>query len=185
MFIQGRLAYHEPMRIVCPSCSATYDVPETRLAPGLSVRCARCSADWAPLPIAPPPAPEGVPEPVRCPAARATEFSPTLFPPAPEFAGDPLLSSGPEAAEPIEAPGAVPAANDHEEAPAGSVERHGTVKILAARKIPPSPVAALIGWVLTLILLAALGWTAVSQRGRIMQAWPPSTRAYTAIGLPP
>ena len=39
------------MRIVCPSCSAAFEVPETRLAPGQVVRCARCSADWTPLAV--------------------------------------------------------------------------------------------------------------------------------------
>jgi predicted Zn finger-like uncharacterized protein len=60
-----------PMRIVCPSCDATYDVPASRLKPGKMVRCARCGSDWLPEaepeaateeapsePPAPPPAPE-------------------------------------------------------------------------------------------------------------------------------
>ncbi len=37
------------MRIVCPSCSATFEVPKTRLAQGQAVRCARCGTDWTPL----------------------------------------------------------------------------------------------------------------------------------------
>lgn len=37
------------MRIVCPSCQATYDVPESlmRGAPR-RVRCARCGGEWTP-----------------------------------------------------------------------------------------------------------------------------------------
>jgi predicted Zn finger-like uncharacterized protein len=38
------------MRIVCPSCSAAYDVPEARLRPGRVVRCTRCGKEWAPVP---------------------------------------------------------------------------------------------------------------------------------------
>ena len=35
------------MRIVCPSCEATYDVPDVTLgAAGRQVRCARCSTVW-------------------------------------------------------------------------------------------------------------------------------------------
>ena len=36
------------MRIDCPSCAATYEVPERRLKPGKAVRCARCGSDWVP-----------------------------------------------------------------------------------------------------------------------------------------
>jgi predicted Zn finger-like uncharacterized protein len=55
------------MRIVCPSCSAAYEVPDSLVTPGRVVRCARCSEKWmpvdAPVDVAePPPAPE--PEPV-------------------------------------------------------------------------------------------------------------------------
>ena len=42
------------MRIVCPSCEATYDVPEAKLgAVAREVRCARCSTVWQ---VDPPPA---------------------------------------------------------------------------------------------------------------------------------
>ncbi len=65
--------YHDSMRIVCPACTAIYDVPEARLAPGRAVRCARCGTDWLPLaaealPLQP--AEEmspSVPEPARAP----------------------------------------------------------------------------------------------------------------------
>lgn len=46
------------MRIVCPSCAAVYEVPDDRLAPGQTVRCARCGVDWAPVSEPLPPAPE-------------------------------------------------------------------------------------------------------------------------------
>jgi predicted Zn finger-like uncharacterized protein len=36
------------MRIACPSCAATYEVPESRLKPGKMVRCARCGGEWLP-----------------------------------------------------------------------------------------------------------------------------------------
>jgi len=42
------------MRIVCPICSATYEVKDTLLAPGRAVRCARCSEQWVPIPEAAP-----------------------------------------------------------------------------------------------------------------------------------
>ncbi len=68
--------YHERMRIACPACAATYDVPDERLAPGRLVRCMRCGADWAPLAMvaAPVAAPQPLPEP---------EPPPSMPPPAP------------------------------------------------------------------------------------------------------
>ena len=44
-----------------------------------------------------------------------------------------------------------------------------------------APVA--VGWVLSLLVLAALGWGAYATRTEVMRAWPPSERAYKAIGL--
>jgi predicted Zn finger-like uncharacterized protein len=38
------------MRIVCPICSATYEVRDTLLVPGRTVRCARCGEQWAAVP---------------------------------------------------------------------------------------------------------------------------------------
>jgi len=42
-----------------------------------------------------------------------------------------------------------------------------------------------LAWLLTLLILAAALASAYQARDRIMQAWPPSTRAYTALGLAP
>jgi predicted Zn finger-like uncharacterized protein len=36
------------MRIACPGCAATYEVPASRLKPGKQVRCARCGSNWLP-----------------------------------------------------------------------------------------------------------------------------------------
>ncbi len=38
------------MQIVCPACTATYEVPLTMLKPGQVVRCARCAHEWVPSP---------------------------------------------------------------------------------------------------------------------------------------
>jgi predicted Zn finger-like uncharacterized protein len=37
------------MRIVCPACETAYDVPDTVLAPGRTLRCARCRSEWVPV----------------------------------------------------------------------------------------------------------------------------------------
>lgn len=36
------------MLIACPSCTAEYEVPASRLRPGKLVRCARCGNKWLP-----------------------------------------------------------------------------------------------------------------------------------------
>jgi predicted Zn finger-like uncharacterized protein len=46
------------MRIVCPSCSAAYEVPDSLVTAGRVVRCARCGGDWTPVVTAPEPVPE-------------------------------------------------------------------------------------------------------------------------------
>jgi predicted Zn finger-like uncharacterized protein len=52
------------MRIVCPSCAAAYDVPESLLIGRKAVRCARCNGEWRPAgPL--------LPEPELVPAAVA------------------------------------------------------------------------------------------------------------------
>ena len=69
------------MRIVCPSCAATYDVPDDRLVPGRAVRCAGCGAGWTPRP-----AQAAVPMPVEDEPAPAVqpEFEAQPLPPEPQ-----------------------------------------------------------------------------------------------------
>jgi predicted Zn finger-like uncharacterized protein len=38
------------MRIICPACETAYDVPDSALAPGRMLRCARCRSEWTPVP---------------------------------------------------------------------------------------------------------------------------------------
>jgi predicted Zn finger-like uncharacterized protein len=53
------------MRIVCPACAATYEVPLSLLKPGQATRCARCAGEWVPTPEVPPPVMEAEAEPER------------------------------------------------------------------------------------------------------------------------
>ena len=85
------------MRIVCPACTATYEVPTALLKPDQAVRCARCTKEWVPsveaaeAALAPPSpvAAERVPlvtsEPVvrteRAPIERASAPRPPAAPP--------------------------------------------------------------------------------------------------------
>ncbi len=40
-----------------------------------------------------------------------------------------------------------------------------------------------MAWIISLALVGAAAAAAVAYRGPIMQAWPPSQRAYAALGL--
>ncbi len=208
MFKPEPLAYHEPMRIVCPSCAATYDVPVPQLAPGRSVRCARCSTDWTPVPDLVPVresfAAPVVPETKISPAIQS-KFPTTLLPATPAFVetgeradliNPPRTTSA--MTDPI--PGAATlsqtaprfalkggpdpheAAAEEAEAPDDFIQ--DDAEFLPAPMVPrPPATASMFGWVVTIGLLIWFGWLAVVQRDRIIRAWPASTRAYAAVGL--
>ncbi len=82
------------MRIVCPSCTTAYDVPDNRLVPGRSVKCAKCGTGWAPVPMAmpvpmpmPEPAPVSAVEPEPEPVIEPAPAEPIVAPePAPVMA---------------------------------------------------------------------------------------------------
>lgn len=134
------------MRIECPACAAAYEVPEDRLAAGRVVRCARCGADWMPLPPEPMPEPTQEPEPAA--VSEPDPPSPRLAPP----------------------PAAVPL-------PAPAIERDE----VSRRRLRVSALS--IAWALSALLLLAALWGAYAGRAAIMQAWPPSIRAYATLGL--
>ncbi len=82
------------MRIVCPACSAAYEVPDRLLGTGKRLRCARCAQEWAPPEMAaqappsaavPPPrdavAPSPPPEAPARPAPSVLQADPKPRPP--------------------------------------------------------------------------------------------------------
>ncbi len=113
------------MRLTCPNCQATYDVPAQVLTAGRKLRCAQCRVAWWP---------QGPVPDAAAPSSAVPAPAPKVRPPVP--------------AQPS-----------------------------AMRK----DVAA--AWVFSLVLLGAMGWSAIAWRHPIMMAWPPSQRAYAAIGL--
>jgi len=133
------------MLISCPSCAATYDVPEHLLsAQGQMLRCSRCVHEWMVMPPPPPVVSEHVP------------LSPSLYPEPPDL-------------ESREAASVMPALT-------------GRGKVRPPQP-PVEPVALAMAWVLTVFVIVSLGWGAVRWRGEVMEAWPPSQRAYSALGL--
>jgi len=75
------------MKIVCPTCEANYEVPESVLAAKRQVRCARCGNDWIPganwQPEGASAEVEVAPAPSVAPATPAQPPPPPAPPPAP------------------------------------------------------------------------------------------------------
>ena len=131
------------MHIACPSCAATYDLPERQLAGGRAVRCARCGTSWTPVPLTPPP-----------PAAATSVAGPVPLIPAPPRPPRVMVLPQPAVA-------------------AGTLDS----------RRPNQRQLLLAAWALSIAVLLLAGWAAVTWREGIMRAWPPSERAYAALGL--
>jgi predicted Zn finger-like uncharacterized protein len=176
------------MRIVCPACTASYDVPDAMLGAGRSVRCVRCLREWLPAPPAAAAVSDPLPE-QRTSWREAGQPSPEAF----AVAGDPDLGVEPDAGRPQrgasqgEASVATVASSPHQPAgPRSPNDAHAWRDVLLA---PDAGTAAAgrgdgwLGWLASLVLLAALAWAAISYRGEVQRAWPPSMRLYAALGL--
>jgi predicted Zn finger-like uncharacterized protein len=149
------------MRIVCPACEATYNVPDAKLATGArKVRCAKCGNEWVPTPEPPH-------EPLEFePAPSIHDEPPADFPalpPVPET--DPYGRHEPRL-KPLRTRPERVAEPTHEEPPPPRGRRR-----------------AVVAWLLTVLVLAAAGAAAVQWRSDVMSAWPPSERVYSAVGL--
>src|SRR5215831_21111111 len=133
------------MRIVCPFCSAAYEVPDVMLGHGAQrLRCARCAREWG---IEVPP-PTRSREPAQ-PAAQPTDIEPPLA-----AAPSPLLPAAPSrlGVDPRREDLFRPTNIDYDDRPGHPV----------------------LGWVLTLAVLVLLCIGAYVWRGQIMSVWPPS-----------
>jgi predicted Zn finger-like uncharacterized protein len=65
----------------CPSCDATYDIPDRLLVARRKVRCARCGVEWFPTPIAAPPEPAPPPPEPDIPEPAGRRLDAMLMPP--------------------------------------------------------------------------------------------------------
>lgn len=155
------------MRIACPECNAAYDVPGANLAPGRGVRCIRCSAVWVPVantdatPLIQP-----QPEPAPRPTPATVEATAAAPPPEPPPAEPP----------PPECPTSSP--------PSPATARVLVMKAHVQRRAVPAlaGLPVLIGWLVTVLVLAELAYIVVAYPGPIIRAWPPAERAYAWFG---
>jgi predicted Zn finger-like uncharacterized protein len=147
------------MRIVCPSCSAAYEVPDSLVTAGRTVRCARCGGEWTPVQA-------GAVE-------RESEITPMEAPPS-DFS-EPVAITTPPAPVSDATPVAEPSPR-----PSSAMDR------LAVQSAPPSSRLRLrLAWLASLVLLALLCFAAYAWRADIVEAWPPSARMYAAFGMRP
>ena len=164
------------MRIVCPTCSAAYDVPPALLGPtARKVRCAKCLHEWVPEEARdaapePPPAPPPSPPP---PAATMAQVPPMVTAPMP------VMDALPE--EPEHMPGAPAVEAPRVEPPRIDPE------IAVLRRPKPSPAGTqmqtMVALAASVLILCALAGAATTWRAQVMRAWPPSERVFAAIGL--
>jgi predicted Zn finger-like uncharacterized protein len=152
------------MRVQCPECTIVYDVPEHLLAGRKALRCARCGTEWTP----------------GSPAADSGNM-PSVGPEQAVAPALPALDAGPAVEPEASAPIALGRREEQiEHGPYSAMQR-------LARPVEPPRRTPWVGlaWVGSLIVVAALAWGAVTWRADVMHAWPPSTRAYAALGLVP
>jgi predicted Zn finger-like uncharacterized protein len=152
------------MRIVCPSCSAAYDVPDSLVTAGRVVRCTRCDGEWTPVEAVAVPLEAASAAPPDEAAARPPEEAPANpAPPVPD-------ASAPEA--PANRIAATP--------------RQSAMDRLVAQSTGPQPLIRLrLAWVASFMLLVLAAGAAYTWRAQIVAAWPPSAHAYAALGLHP
>lgn len=166
------------MRIGCPSCNAVYQVPDEQLVEGRMVRCVRCGTDWAP--VAAVPAQDGAvgasvadAGPASAspdvPAEALPEAAPAELSPEP----DPDVPTRRMALDddPVVSPAVIPAATLAAAEPTVMVQARRGGAWLA------------IAWVASVLVVIGAVAALVVWRDAVMQAWPPSIRAYAALKL--
>jgi len=164
------------MRIRCPSCSATYEVPDAMLDPPRTVRCAKCTHDWIAVAIVEPEVveePEQTAEPELAEATEATQ---------PVAAEDdlPLRRQGARAArERLLEPETVTG-----DTPLSAIERLALGADMSPQ-IRRRDRLLTAAWAASFAALTALGVAGYTERNVLMQQWPASKRVYATLGLSP
>ena len=147
------------MRIDCPSCAASYDVPDAKLAGRKTVRCVRCGHQWVPGPVLAP----ADPPPAALPHA------------APWPDSEPSDSERPDPERP-----------DPERGGRGRAQTAADASRsrLASPATPPTSRFGLrLAWAASGLMLAMALAVAFVWRAEVVRAWPPSLRVYAALGL--
>lgn len=157
------------MRVTCPACTASYEVPDRMIGPeGRRLRCAKCGEQWTARREGAPAGPEAALPPAPQAAAPATPFP---APPAPEPAE--AMAGGAAVSPP------------HHPAPRRPPRVIEPPLPALGDAAPPrgGRLALAFAWVATGLFVLALGAGLALFRGEIVEAWPPAARLYQAIGV--
>jgi predicted Zn finger-like uncharacterized protein len=143
------------MRIVCPSCAATYEVADAMLVRPRTVRCSRCAREWT----------HDSAQPVA-PAAELGTAEPEIAPETPAL---------PKPAEPVPIPLPILVQQAAAE-PAAALPAPGPNRSAARLRL---------AWIASVLLLLILAFLAYRYRAEIQAAWPPSARLFRLLPGPP
>ena len=162
------------MRIACPRCDATYEVPASRLTPGKQVRCTRCDNTWLPVY---PPEDAVAPEQSGAEQSAPEQSAPAQSAPAQSAMATPDAAMTAGVAEAAAADGGVGAASTPAPPMVTAMDR------LGAPAPAQRPRHGLIGaWVVTFAVLAAAVAATLVWRDAVVRAWPPSGRILETSG---
>jgi predicted Zn finger-like uncharacterized protein len=198
------------MRITCPNCAATYDVPQSRLHPHRSVKCSRCDTVWRPLgqqpsamqlPIIEPPViqPSGATgsEPKRAIATDSAEIGfDVSLPPAPERAPEAEFAEASQglpasairattilASDPTERIAARPDLRHRLARPGGDQRSSTIARSLDALNTDAARLRA--AWIGSIIIVMGAVFAVIHWRATVMEAWPASGRLLSIFDTPP
>jgi len=143
------------MILTCPECFTRYQADEAKFPPqGREVRCAKCGHLWH-----------------QDPPARAEE--PVVAEPEPEF------EPPPREEEPRPQAYVAPPAFDV------APQRAAAERAPAPKRASPWPRRIVLGagWLVLGLLVAAIGWAAMTYRHEVVRHWPRSASLYTRFGV--
>lgn len=158
------------MIVTCPACTAAFDVPDSALgSSGRKVRCSGCGHVWRAGGVSP---------------AEAEALDPGADPGATPAQEErrPVPDAWPEAAEPDETSGSVPAFETFDPHPLQLFDEQEdeTPRMSVARRRSPGLIAGWLVLALVLIALPLLAWT---ERERVVAALPESAALYALFGI--
>jgi predicted Zn finger-like uncharacterized protein len=174
------------MKIACPICDASYEVPESVLAARRPLRCARCGHDWIPGGDEPQPepttdvqretrsAPETVPEP-------EDEYDNYAAAEAPETITEADLALAAELADETVGEPAAPALPPA--APFVPPQPVAPRPTLSITTLPPPRAQPRRAWAVSFVALAVLAGVLLVFHKPIAHAWPPIARLYGLVGM--
>ncbi len=148
------------MILTCPQCETRYQADAAKFQPaGRNVRCAKCGHVWHQD------APQAEPD-----AASEIVIDDTPEPVAPP-------------PQPVAAPAPLPAAPRPQTFAPNPIIAREAPTVQRPASAWPMRLAVGAGWVVLLLIVLAIGWSALAFRQQIATVWPQSASLYNAVGV--